>query len=262
VSVRGWGWGGEGEGVRGEGEGEGVRVRGWGGEGWGWGWGGGGEGVGVRGERGGVRVAVGAPTPILGVLSEGGVVSAARAAEVVGHRDQVVHRWQGGRCGAVAWRHDVGPEVEAHQREVDLVRVGVRLRLGVGVEVRVRVRKWEVDLVRVGVRLRLGVGVEVRVRARKWEVDRRVQLAPPRATRWEALEVHHEHRRRRPVREGKGCVRCVWGVCEVCVWGVCEVCVCEVCVRCVCVRCVCEVCVRCVCEVCAWWGLPEGENDN
>ena len=38
-----------------------------------------------------MRVAVAAPAAVLGVLRECGVVPAARAAEVVGDRDQVVH---------------------------------------------------------------------------------------------------------------------------------------------------------------------------
>ena len=85
-------------------------------------------------------VAVTAPAPVLGVLSEGRIVPAARAAEVVGDRYQVVHGRQGVRRGAVAGHHDVGRQVEALQREVDLVWVRARIRVGVGVRARVRVR--------------------------------------------------------------------------------------------------------------------------
>ena len=86
-----------------------------------------------------MRGAVGAPASVLRVLGEGRVVPAARAAEVVGDRYQVVHGRQGVRRGAVAGHHDVGRQVEALQGEVDLDRVRVRVRARVGVRVGVRV---------------------------------------------------------------------------------------------------------------------------
>ena len=76
-----------------------------------------------------MRVAMAAPAAVLGVLRECGVVPAARAPEVVGDRDQVVHGGERARArriarGGVARRHDVRRQVEALQREVDLVRGG------------------------------------------------------------------------------------------------------------------------------------------